>query len=50
MIFLRDAAGRQIQRIFPSGHEYVKDLAFSPSGWLLATGGRDGTVAVWNIR
>lgn len=50
MIFVRDAAGRQIQRIFPSGQEYVKDLALSPSGRLLATGGRDGTAAVWEIK
>lgn len=50
MIFLRDAAGRQIRTIFPSGQDYVKDLAFSPSGRLLATAGRDCTVAVWEVK
>ncbi|CAN5330845.1 hypothetical protein BH09VER1_BH09VER1_49330 [soil metagenome] len=49
MIFLRDAAGRQIRTIFPSGQKYVKDLALSPSGRLLATAGLDGTVALWRL-
>jgi len=50
MIFVREAAGRQIRAIFPSAQGYVKDLALSPSGRLLVTGGRDGTVAVWELR
>jgi WD40 repeat protein len=47
VIRILDINGRPV-RSLSHGHR-VKDLAFSPSGKLLATGGDDGSAKIWDV-
>jgi WD40 repeat protein len=44
----RAADGTLLNTLYGHG-DYVTDLAFSPSGELLASGSHDGTVILWGI-
>jgi WD40 repeat protein len=47
-VYLINASGTPVMVL--DGHkENVRDVAFSPDGKLVATGGNDGTLHVWNL-
>jgi WD40 repeat protein len=50
-LYLVDPSTKQIVRQIDRPHENgaIQAVVFSPSGDLLATGGRDGTVKLWNL-
>ncbi len=50
-LYLVDPSSKQIVRQIDRPHENgaIQAVVFSPSGDLLATGGRDGTVKLWNL-
>src|SRR5205823_4113021 len=41
--------GREVARIPGAHHQTIWGLAFSPDGMTMASGGKDGGVAFWNV-
>jgi WD40 repeat protein len=46
---LWDVASRQVLQQFPGHQARIGTVAFHPQGQLIATGGQDGLVEIWNL-
>jgi WD40 repeat protein len=49
VVDLRDAASGRVLRSIEAHDQELNDVAFSPDGSLLATGGRDGWLKLWAV-